>query len=425
LIQAHRAALGAQVAMQNFEGDYFRNNAQAPVYFTGHANQQQAQDNADLWNAQHQGSGLQHKPGFLWGQVDVKTVPLSMADAAFIDAKRLSVEDACRMWHWPHHLMELSGEQPLRNELAWTALFIKIYVRERLARIEAAFAADPDLFLGQPVYGQFLTDELERASEDVRAVTYKNWVQAGIFTPNEARAREGLPPIAGGDDIQFPIVGGGAPVNQPGDDTDKGASATDTPSRSLEPVIHPVQLVIDATQVTQAIDRADRLAITVGDRLAEIDQRARNNLALVERQEPTVVNVRASDAPAPPNVVVNVEPTPITVQASEVPVTVNVDAPEVTVENRVDVPSVTVEAGDVNVNVPDQPPAEVTVNVPEQPAPTVNVAAAPAPDVTVNVEPTPVTVEPPNVTVELAPARKVTVERDKSGRITGGTVQDT
>jgi HK97 family phage portal protein len=210
LIQLHRDAIGSAVAMEKFEGDYFRNNAQVPFFFKGAANQNQARDAAELWNAQHAGAGNQWKPGALWGAMDVTALPLSMQDANFIEAKRVSIEDACRIWHWPHHLLELSGEQPIRNELWWTEMFIKFYMVERLRRIEKAFDADPDLFHGQPVYGRFVTEELERASEEVRAATWKNMIQGGVMTPNEARAREGLPPHPGGDELQFPLVGGGA-----------------------------------------------------------------------------------------------------------------------------------------------------------------------------------------------------------------------
>ena len=226
LIQLHRDAIGSSVAMEKYEGDYFRNNAQPPFWFTGAANQQQAKDALALHNAEHQGSGNQWRAGALWGAMDVKAVPMSMADASFIEAKRMSIEDACRIWHWPHHLMELSGEQPIRNELWWTAMFIKFYMVERLRRIEKAFDADPDLFAGQPVYGRFVTEELERASEEVRASTWKNMIQGGVMTPNEARAREGLPPVEGGDSIQFPVVGGGPVDGQPGASTDVSEPST-------------------------------------------------------------------------------------------------------------------------------------------------------------------------------------------------------
>jgi HK97 family phage portal protein len=234
LIQLHRDAIGSALAMEKFEGDYFRNNAQVPFFFTGAANQNQARDAAELWNAQHAGAGNQWKPGALWGAMDVKSLPLSMQDANFIEAKRVSIEDACRIWHWPHHLMELSGEQPIRNELWWTEMFIKFYMVERLRRIEKAFDADPDLFADQPVYGRFVTEELERASEEVRAATWKNMIQGGVMTPNEARAREGLPPVEGGDSIQFPVVGGGPVDGQP--DAPTGNSEPSQNGRAHVPV---------------------------------------------------------------------------------------------------------------------------------------------------------------------------------------------
>lgn len=234
LVQMHRDAIGSALAMEKFEGDYFRNNAQVPFFFTGASNANQARDAAELWNAQHAGSGNQWKPGALWGAMDVKSLPLSMVDANFVEAKRVSIEDACRIWHWPHHLMELSAEQPIRNELWWTGLFVRFYMIERLRRIEKAFDADPDLFAGQPLYGKFLTDDLERASEDVRAVTWKNYIQGAVMTPNECRAREGLPPVPGGDDLQFPVVGGG-PIADKSPTADTPADSVTNGNRELDP----------------------------------------------------------------------------------------------------------------------------------------------------------------------------------------------
>lgn len=201
LLRMHRDPLGAMVAMQRFEGDYFRNNARAPFWFTGAANKQQAQDMLDLHNQQHQGQGNQYKAGALWGTADVKALPLSMEDATFADAKRLSIEDACRIWRWPKQLLELSAEQGPVDENAWTARFLKFYLLPRLRRIERAFAADPDLFAGQPVFGEFLTAALERADFVTRVRGYKDARQGGWITGNEIRELENYPPIDGGDTL--------------------------------------------------------------------------------------------------------------------------------------------------------------------------------------------------------------------------------
>src|SRR3990167_3275792 len=146
-LEAHRNAIGNAAAMLRFEGDFFRNSAQGSVYFTGAQNREQAKDWRDLYNAEHQGVGRQWKPGFFWGNMDLKTVPISMEDALFADAKKLSIEDACRIWRWPRRLLELSDEDRIASLDAWTAEFLKFYLLPRLRRIESFLASDPDLFL--------------------------------------------------------------------------------------------------------------------------------------------------------------------------------------------------------------------------------------------------------------------------------------
>jgi HK97 family phage portal protein len=213
LLQQHRDPLGSMVAMQRFEGDYFRNNAQPPFFFTGAQNRQHAQDLLDLHNATHQGVGNQGKVGALWGPTDVKALPISMADAAYADAKRLSIEDACRIWRWPRELLELPADGNPPDENAWTARFLKFYLLPRLKRIERGFAADPDLFSGQPLYGEFLTAALERADFVTRVRGYKDARQGGWITGNEIRQLENLPPLEGGDELL--VTPTGSAPNEP------------------------------------------------------------------------------------------------------------------------------------------------------------------------------------------------------------------
>lgn len=214
LLQQHRDPLGIGIAMQRFEGDYFRNGAMPSFFFTGASNKTHAKELIELHNEQHQGTGKQFKVGGLWGQADVKPVPVSMVDAQFIESRRLGVEDACRIWRWPKLLMEITGERDPLDENAWTARFMKFYLLPRLKRIERAFAADPDLFAGQPLYGEFLTAALERADYVTRVRGYKDARQGGWITANEIREGENYPARPDGDSLlQTPT--GSAP--NPGD----------------------------------------------------------------------------------------------------------------------------------------------------------------------------------------------------------------
>ena len=165
LLHQHRDPLGAAIAMQKFEGDYFRNSGLSPLFFElgERGNAQQAKEMVDFYQAQHAQPGNRFKVSAVWGGTGVKPVPLGLDDALFAEAKRLSIEDACRIWRWPKKLLEMGDETAEANEDAWTARFLKFYLLPRLKRIERAFAADPDLFWASGLFGEFLTAALERA----------------------------------------------------------------------------------------------------------------------------------------------------------------------------------------------------------------------------------------------------------------------
>lgn len=218
LLMMHRDPVGASLAMQGFEGDYFRNSARSPFFFEmQEGNAETAKAMVDSYHEQHQGAGNQFKVGAVWGGTKVVPLPLSMADAQFAEAKRMSVEDACRIWRWPKQLLEITDGQQQVDENAWTARFLKFYFLPRLRRIERAFQADPDLFpktgrgtgygYGSNLMGEFLTSALERADFVTRVRGYKDARQGSWITANEIRKMENLPPVDGGDEILITPVG--------------------------------------------------------------------------------------------------------------------------------------------------------------------------------------------------------------------------
>jgi HK97 family phage portal protein len=213
LLQQHRDPIGSALAMQGFEGDYFRNGGIPPFWFTGAQNREQAKEMVDAHNAQHQGVGRQWRAGALWGNSDVKHLPVSLHDALFIDAKQMSVEDVCRIWRWPRAFAELQEDNEVADRNARMADFLKLNLLPRLRRIERAFSADPDLFpppVGrrQALFGEFLTTALERADFVTRVRGYKDARQGSWITANEIRELENLPPKEGGDELQITPVGG-------------------------------------------------------------------------------------------------------------------------------------------------------------------------------------------------------------------------
>lgn len=212
LITTHRNTLGSQRAMQQYEGDYFKRKGIPPFWFTGAANPQQAKQIVDAYKM-NRSNALQGDPGGLWGVIDVKSIPLSMADAAYIDNKKLSLEDVCAIWDWPLWMIRDAGER-LTDPNARMSEFMRTKLLPRLVRIQSAFLADADIFANSRLFGEFKTAAMERGDVHTRYDAYRLARQGGWTTANELRALENLPPHAQGDELQETPVGG-APNTQP------------------------------------------------------------------------------------------------------------------------------------------------------------------------------------------------------------------
>ena len=93
LMQLHRDPLGSALAVQKFEGHFFRHGARPGIVmeFPATVNRAQAQEWLDLWNSEHQGVDNAHKAGAVGQGGAVKSMPVSLEDALFVETKRLAI----------------------------------------------------------------------------------------------------------------------------------------------------------------------------------------------------------------------------------------------------------------------------------------------------------------------------------------------
>jgi HK97 family phage portal protein len=149
----------------------------------------------------------------------LKWEPLSMtaADAQLIEQLRWSVEDVARCFRVPMYMISdaakisyKNSEQLARNYYGQT---LQYHLESIEARIESAFG------LSGSVYCEFDLDSLLRMELDVRMTAYKEAITAGVLTINEARKREQLPPMEGGDEplVQMQYI----PLSRCGEQLDK------------------------------------------------------------------------------------------------------------------------------------------------------------------------------------------------------------
>lgn len=128
---------------------------------------------------------------------------MSPEDAQMLETRRFSVEEICRVFGVPPHMIGHT-----ENSTSWgtgleqqTLGFQKFTLRRRLKRIEQAamkqLLTAADRAAGITV--EFNLEGLLRGDSAARSNFYKSALGDGWMTINEVRALENLPPVAGGD----------------------------------------------------------------------------------------------------------------------------------------------------------------------------------------------------------------------------------
>lgn len=214
-ITMYRQALGTALALQEFQGRYFANDAtpSGAIVMPGSITKTRALEILDLWKASHGGVSNAGNPAILSGGSTYEKIGVSLVDAQFVEAQRFSLEQIADMFRVPTDLIGGAVEKGVAATAEQVGLrFLVFYLLPRLRRIELAFGSDLDLFANTDVYPQFVTDDLLRADAATKATVQHMQIQDGTLLVDEARAEMGRPPLPDGvgQIPQITPVGGGA-----------------------------------------------------------------------------------------------------------------------------------------------------------------------------------------------------------------------
>lgn len=321
-IQLHRHRLGSALSMEEFEGRFYANDASPGVVIEvpGPPNREHAKQLQEYWESTHGGARNAHRPAILFGDAKMHPYGISLKDAEFVASQRYGVEQVALMYGIPKALMGLEG--PTGNPEQDMIRFLNFGLQGRLARIERTLAADTDLFGADNPYPEFDVSRLIRLDAATKAEVYHKQVQAGIITPDEARADEGRPPLpdgAGKVPQQTPV--GGAP------NPSSNGATPELEDEEEEP--RQLVVVIPEREVHNHVDA--RTNVEVPEREMHVD--ARTSVDVPEREVHNHVDAR----------------TEVEVPERETRVEPVINVPER--EVHVSTPDVTVEAP--TVNIPD------------------------------------------------------------------------
>lgn len=151
----------------------------------------------------HAGAINAGRPFIAHGGMDIHALTINPEDAQMLESRAFSIEEIARLFGVPPHMIghtekSTSWGTGLEQQ---TLGFVQFSLRKRLKRIEQAIMKQlltpADRAAGVTV--EFNLEGLLRGDSAGRAAFYQSGLQNGWATINEVRAREGLPPVQGGD----------------------------------------------------------------------------------------------------------------------------------------------------------------------------------------------------------------------------------
>lgn len=166
----------------------------------------------DSWSATHGGSGNSGKTAVLEEGMEFQALALTSVDAQFQEAREHQIAEIARAFRVPPVLLMDYGRATWSNSEEMGRQFLTYTLAPWLRRWEGAIRRTLFAPEERDVYSaEFDTTDLLRTDLSARASAYSTLIQSRVLSPNEARAREGMAPYAGGEVFANPntTTGGG------------------------------------------------------------------------------------------------------------------------------------------------------------------------------------------------------------------------
>ena len=199
-VELARDAIGLARACEIHGASYFGNGARPGVVLSTDStiSAEAAEALRNGWERMHRGSERSHRTAVLQG--GLKPIELgggNMQESQFLETRRFAVEEICRIYGVPPHLVGDLTRSSFSNIEQQSLDFVTNGLMPWLRRIELAVGRD--LITDDTLFAEFDTRGSLRADAAGRGAYYNTLWNLGVLSVNEIRALENLNPVEGGD----------------------------------------------------------------------------------------------------------------------------------------------------------------------------------------------------------------------------------
>jgi hypothetical protein len=157
-----------------------------------------AENTRNQWERAHRGADRSNRTAVLQGGLKVSELGGNNQESQFLEARRFQVEEVCRLFGVPPHLVGDLTRSSFSNIEQQSLDFLTNGLMPYLRRIESSIARD--LLEGDDEYfAEFDTRGVLRADAAGRSSYYNTMWNLGVLSVNEIRSLENLNPVESGD----------------------------------------------------------------------------------------------------------------------------------------------------------------------------------------------------------------------------------
>ncbi len=193
-------ALGTTLAVERYGSSFFRNGAQ-PSGVLEHPGVLKNPDRIrQNWSDVYGGANNAHKVAVLEEGMSYKPISLPPEDSQFLSTREFDVEEICRIFRVPPHLVQDLKRSTFNNIEHQGISYVQYTLMPWLERFEQAIIKDVLIEQEQEEYfPKFNVDGLLRGDYKSRMEGYAVGFSNGFLSPNDIRKLENMDPIPNGD----------------------------------------------------------------------------------------------------------------------------------------------------------------------------------------------------------------------------------
>jgi len=199
-IELARDAIGLARACEIHGATFFGSGARPGVILSTDQmlSPEAAENTRNQWERAHRGADRSHRTAVLQGGLKVNELGGNNQESQFLEARRFQVEEVCRLFGVPPHLVGDLTRSSFSNIEQQSLDFLTNGLMPYLRRIESSIARD--LLEGDDEYfAEFDTRGVLRADAAGRGSYYNTLWNLGVLSVNEIRSLENLNPVESGD----------------------------------------------------------------------------------------------------------------------------------------------------------------------------------------------------------------------------------